>query len=98
MKKKILEPEEIMRRKMNRMKIDQGDIYDVLGHLIREFSLAEVADQLATYLGDQTEQAFNQVEFGDGGLGMEGLPKARAFDVCFAWAETLSVKAKEYEL
>ena len=98
MPKQILEPEEIIKRKLERIKVERGDIYDILGHLIREYSLGEVADQLKNYLQDQTEQAFNQVDFGDGGIGMEGLPKARAFDVCAAMVEGLVSKAKEYDL
>lgn len=96
MAKQVLEPEEVMRKKMEKMGIDRGDIYDVLGHLVREFSLGEVADQLATYLTDQTEQAFGQMEETDGGF--KGLAHARAFDVCQVLADSLSAKAKEYDL
>jgi len=98
MAKQVLEPEEVMKKKMEKMRIDRGDIYDVLGHLVREFSLGEVADQLKTYLQDQTEQAFNQVEDLADGSGLRGLAHARAFDVCTALVEGLVDKAKDYDL
>ena len=98
MPKKMLEPEEIIKRKLERIKVGQGDIYDILGHLVREYGLGEVADQLSTYLTDQTEQVFGQVEdTGDGG-GLQGLAHARALDVCQALTSSLTEKAKEYDL
>ena len=94
---KFKEPEEIMKVKLDRLKLGEGDIYDVLGYLVREYGLGKVTEQLKTYLEDQTEQAFGQVENNDG-EGFEGLAKARAFDVCLAMSESLNDYVQKYEL
>lgn len=91
------EPEEIMKGKLDRLKLGEGDVYDVLGYLIREYGLGTVTENLNHYLQDQTEQAFAQVENNDGG-GFQGLAQARAFDVCLALSESLNDFAQKYEL
>jgi len=99
MSTKVLEPEEIMDRKMKHLALGtKDDVYDVLGHLFREFGPQMVTEQLSLYVRDQADQAFGSMEF----LGEEektkALATARAWDVSAAMAEGLQQLVEKYEL
>lgn len=99
MAKKILEPEELMNRKMKRLALEtKEDVYDVLGHLFRQFGPAMVTEQLASYVRDQADQAFGVLAPIEDPEGPKGLATARAWDVSAAMAEGLHHLVEEYEL
>jgi hypothetical protein len=99
MPKKFMEPEEIMDRKMKRLALEtKEDVYDVLGHLFREFGPQMVTEQLSLYVRDQAETAFGSVGYLEGREKAKAMATARAWDVCAAMAESLKHLAEEYEL
>ena len=100
MSKRFMEPEEAMKRRLDRLGLEGQDVYDVLGYLVREHGLASVAGHLKDYLSDQAEQAFNRVE-GNGADDFnpaKALADARGKDVCAAMTEALADYAERYEL
>lgn len=99
MPKKFMEPEEIMERKMKRLDLEtKEDVYDVLGHLFREFGPQMVTEQLSLYVRDQAETAFGSMGYLEDGDKTKALATARAWDVCAAMAEGLKHLAEQYEL
>lgn len=99
MAKKFLEPEEVMDRKMKRLALEtKDDVYDVLGHLFRNFGPAMVTEQLAAYVRDQADTAFGVLAPMEDPEGPRSLATARAWDVSAAMAEGLHRLVEEYEL
>lgn len=99
MAKQFLEPEQIMDKKMKRLALGtKDDVYDVLGHLFREFGPQMVTEQLSLYVRDQADTAFGSMGFLDDEEKTKALATARAWDVSAAMAEGLSHLVREYEL